>query len=258
MHPQDLLKKISPWFPHFDDFTINGLQLEGDRLIRSILFSVSISEHLIDYAIANNFDAIFVHHGYFGKKFFCFQRTEASKLRKLCRAGISVFAYHLPLDGQEEFGHNAVISREIGLTDCVRQSCGFVGKNSLKLTCTQIAEKLNTFFGEENYKITVTSESKFGPKSIGNSLLWQSQEVPEKIFVCSGGSGNAAESVFGDCQLFILGEISEYHPINSLENGLGLLVLGHWRSEQAGIWAIQKKFDEMDFKTEYLKVENVI
>ena len=51
----------------FKDYCPNGLQVEGIDHIQTIISGVTASQALIDEAIANNADAIFVHHGFFWK-----------------------------------------------------------------------------------------------------------------------------------------------------------------------------------------------
>lgn len=52
----------------FKDYCPNGLQIEGKTEIKKIISGVSITLELIEAAIAQNADAIFVHHGFFLEK----------------------------------------------------------------------------------------------------------------------------------------------------------------------------------------------
>ena len=54
-------------FADLKDYTHNGVQVEGGAEIKKMLFSVSLTQPLIDRAVAEGYDAIFVHHGFFGK-----------------------------------------------------------------------------------------------------------------------------------------------------------------------------------------------
>ena len=49
------------------DYCPNGLQVEGKPEIQRVVTGVTASQALIDAAIAENADAIVVHHGYFWK-----------------------------------------------------------------------------------------------------------------------------------------------------------------------------------------------
>ncbi len=49
----------------FKDYGPNGLQVEGKAKIRHLVSGVTASRALIEAAIADGADAIFVHHGLF-------------------------------------------------------------------------------------------------------------------------------------------------------------------------------------------------
>ncbi|MGL5800529.1 MAG: Nif3-like dinuclear metal center hexameric protein, partial [Plesiomonas sp.] len=49
------------------DYCPNGLQVEGRSEIKRIITGVTASQALIDAAVAQDADAILVHHGYFWK-----------------------------------------------------------------------------------------------------------------------------------------------------------------------------------------------
>ena len=50
-----------------NDYAPNGLQVEGKAEIKKIITGVTASQALIDYAVAQQADAVLVHHGYFWK-----------------------------------------------------------------------------------------------------------------------------------------------------------------------------------------------
>ena len=50
-----------------NDYAPNGLQVEGKAEIKKIITGVTASQTLIDYAVAQQADAVLVHHGYFWK-----------------------------------------------------------------------------------------------------------------------------------------------------------------------------------------------
>ena len=51
----------------FKDYCPNGLQVEGGNRVKKIVSGVTASLALIDAAIAQGADTIFVHHGLFGE-----------------------------------------------------------------------------------------------------------------------------------------------------------------------------------------------
>ena len=49
------------------DYCPNGLQVEGKAQIRKLITGVTASQALLDRAVAEQADAVLVHHGYFWK-----------------------------------------------------------------------------------------------------------------------------------------------------------------------------------------------
>ncbi len=51
----------------FQDFSPNGLQVEGRPHVHKIITGVTACQALLDVAVEKKADAVIVHHGYFGK-----------------------------------------------------------------------------------------------------------------------------------------------------------------------------------------------
>ncbi|MDE4980175.1 Nif3-like dinuclear metal center hexameric protein, partial [Francisella tularensis subsp. holarctica] len=66
MYFKDLEQSLSTYFAieQFKDYCPNGLQVQGDRDIKKVITSVTACQKLIYQAIAENADALVVHHGY--------------------------------------------------------------------------------------------------------------------------------------------------------------------------------------------------
>lgn len=99
----------------FKDYGPNGLQVEGRADVRRIVSGVTASRALIDAAIEQRADAIFVHHGLFWRG----QDGRVTgwmkqRLQRLLAHDINLFAYHLPLDAHPELGNNAQLGQRLG------------------------------------------------------------------------------------------------------------------------------------------------
>ena len=99
----------------FKDYGPNGLQVEGKSEIARIVSGVTASRALIDAAIAQQADALFVHHGLFWRG----QDGRVTgwmkqRLQRLLAHDINLFAYHLPLDAHPELGNNAQLGQHMG------------------------------------------------------------------------------------------------------------------------------------------------
>lgn len=104
---QDLLSHFDALLQpeRFKDYGPNGLQVEGKAEIRHIVSGVTASRALIEAAIADKADAIFVHHGLFWKGMDGrITGWMKERIRLLLAHDINLFAYHLPLDAHPELG----------------------------------------------------------------------------------------------------------------------------------------------------------
>jgi dinuclear metal center YbgI/SA1388 family protein len=100
----------------FDDYCPNGLQIQGKPDIKKIISGVSANQDLIDAAIDEKADALFVHHGFFWK-------NEASeiigikknRIKALLDNDINLYAYHLPLDAHTTVGNNIQLAQRLNI-----------------------------------------------------------------------------------------------------------------------------------------------
>ena len=77
--------------------------------------------------------------------------------------------------------------------------------------------------------------------------------------MCSGGSGSLMDKAIKEqCDLFILGEMKENLLHDAKENNMQIIQLGHWRSEQPGVWAIMAEIQKMGVECVYQSIENII
>src|SRR5262245_61285675 len=100
------------------DYGPNGIQVEGKRNIRRICFSVSTSLAVVEEARKKEADALIVHHGIFWNKDpLHIVGIKRDKLEILLKNGISLLAYHLPLDVHRRVGNNWKAAYDLGLED---------------------------------------------------------------------------------------------------------------------------------------------
>src|SRR5690606_63552 len=100
----------------FKDYCPNGLQVEGKSSISHIITGVTATQALLEAAIAQNADAVLVHHGWFWKNEDpCIRGPKRTRLALALQHDLNVFAYHLPLDAHPVLGNNAQLGRVLGL-----------------------------------------------------------------------------------------------------------------------------------------------
>ncbi len=99
----------------FRDYCPNGLQVPGRPDVSTIVTGVSAGAELFQRASELGAEAILVHHGLFWNGApLALDRPAAGRLRLLLERECSLLAYHLPLDGHQEIGNNALLATELG------------------------------------------------------------------------------------------------------------------------------------------------
>lgn len=228
----ELNNLLQPQF--FKDYAPNGLQVQGRAAIQTLVSGVTASRALIERAIALNADAIFVHHGYFWKSEdptitgMKFQRVKA-----LLDHGISLFAYHLPLDAHPELGNNAQLAKVLGFTiegglqPGEQRPIGNVGSLvqplTLELLGALVAEKLGR-----------------------PPLLVRGGDHPiRRIAWCTGGAqGYIEQAVALGADAYLSGEISEQTVHIARECGIHYIAAGHHATERFGASAVGQHLAE--------------
>lgn len=225
----------------FKDYAPNGLQVDGGRPIRRIVTGVTACEALIDAAIAEDADAIMVHHGYFWKgEPMTITGMKGQRIRKLMQHGISLIGYHLPLDAHPKIGNNAKLAEMLGLTitealypheshpvgniaTCLPQSA-----ESLTQTITQALGRIPLHIsGHYQYLADEAAGTAAAPKLL------------KRIGICTGGAQDMIEQAAAmGCDAYISGEISERTTHSARELEIDYFACGHHATERAGIQAL--------------------
>ncbi len=217
----------------FDDYCINGMQVEGKKEVKTIVFGVSVSQRLFQQAIEKKAEMIFVHHGIFWKSDpqpFFLTGIMRERLALLLKNDINLLAYHLPLDAHPEFGNNARIMKILNIKPIKPVEVGFLGELKTKI-------KWQKFIDLINEKIETKSQTfHFGTEYI------------QKVLILSGGSSQyyflAKEN---DADVFIGGDIKENIVRELEETNVNYINAWHYNTEKFGVQAlveiISKKFD---------------
>ncbi|WP_350558428.1 Nif3-like dinuclear metal center hexameric protein [Psychrobacter sp. CAL346-MNA-CIBAN-0220] len=232
----------------FKDYAPNGLQVDGGRSIERIVTGVTACEALIDAAIAAKADAIMVHHGYFWKgEPEPLSSMKGQRIRKLMQHGISLIAYHLPLDAHPVIGNNAKLADMLGLTitgalypneshpvgniaTCPPQSA-----ESLTATITQVLQRAPLHISS-SYNYSINNQTDI---PIRNQSNVAASPFIKRVGLCTGGAQDMIEqaAIMG-CDAFISGEISERTTHSARELGIDYFACGHHATERGGIQAL--------------------
>lgn len=211
----------------FQDYCPNGLQVEGRSQVASIITGVTASQALIDAAIERGADALIVHHGYFWKGE---QQTitgiKAQRIKALLDNGISLLAYHLPLDAHPVLGNNAQLAALLGL-----RVDGGLDVSDRPIGNTGFLDKAVSL-GEFSQRIEQVLERK--PLVIGDI-----DRAITRVAWCTGAAQSYIDKACDagvDC--FISGEISEPTVHIARERGIAYISAGHHATERYGVKAL--------------------
>jgi dinuclear metal center YbgI/SA1388 family protein len=255
-------------FEKYDDYCLNGLQVEGKEKIEKIVLGVSFNLLFLNGAIKRKADALVVHHGFFGRDFFVLKGHRKNLVKLLLKHDISLFGIHLPMDGHPRLGHNARLFGAIGAPITGPLGSGFRGKNVKNTPLEQILETFHHFLHEEDHHKDLyidDGESGMHPlysftKAYGFGVFQNGPAVPQHIAIVSGGgAGEYEHAVLNGIDTFICGELKEQVPAISYETASNFIYLGHYNSEKPGIRALKDHLgDTFPVETEYIGFANVV
>ncbi|MEN9780844.1 MAG: hypothetical protein RL014_1992 [Pseudomonadota bacterium] len=229
-HRQDLSAAFDALLQpeRFRDYGPNGLQVEGRAEVRRIVSGVTASRALIEAAVADGADAIFVHHGLFWRG----QDGRVTgwmkqRLALLLAHDINLYAYHLPLDAHPELGNNAQLARVLGLRTVSRfgdQDLGFLGEGGAAAGWADahaLAAHVTACLGRT--PVCVPGDGR----------------AIRRVAWCTGGAQGAFEAaIAAGADAYLTGEISEPQAHYARECGVAFLACGHHATERYGAPAV--------------------
>ncbi len=212
----------------FKDYGPNGLQVEGRPSVRRIVSGVTASRALIEAAIDDGADAVFVHHGLFWRG----QDGRVTgwmkqRLALLLAHDINLYAYHLPLDAHPELGNNARLAQVLGIAPEPApqgrfgdQQLGLIGQRQ-EPSGRALADHVAACLGRA---VTLVAEP---------------DRPVRRVALCTGGAqGYFEAAIAAGADAFITGEISEPQAHYARECGVAYLACGHHATERYGAPAV--------------------
>lgn len=228
----------------------NGLMTWGAPEVSRVGFAVSENMAVYELAAKEQCDAVVVHHGLSipGK---ALDRIVYDRLAFLIKNNISLWSAHYTLDAHSVHGNNAQIMKLIGAKQTDRTwfeeaqygaPWGFIGELSAPSSITDIVSKTAERFSPK----TVVYD--FGPKEI------------RKVAVISGAGGPSNDQLLAmkaqDIDLYITGEVREWHQEMAREVGIHIIAGGHWHTETFGVQTLMPEVESWGVETVWLGVEN--
>ncbi len=230
----------------FRDYCPNGLQVEAGERVEHLVCGVTASLALIEAAAEAGADTLLVHHGYFWKgEAQPLVGAKGRRVRALIESGISLLAYHLPLDVHPEVGNNAQLARvmdwplerRFGEQDLI---CAgeLVTPRSLEQLAADLEQKLGT----------APRLVAGGDHPVGR-LAW-----------CTGAAQGFIESAAAEgVDAFVSGEISEPTFHAAREQGVHYLAAGHHATERFGVMALAAEIERrFDIRQQFIDIPNPV
>ena len=230
----------------FDDYCPNGLQVEAGEKVTRIVTGVTASLALIEAARNVQADLLLVHHGYFWKgEPQPLIGMKGRRVRELFSAGLSMVAYHLPLDAHPELGNNARLGQllEFAQAGPVTED-GLLWGSELPrpVTAEELGQQLRL----------LTDRQPLLLKGGGHAV--------SRVAWCTGGAqswlGKAADLGY---DAFITGEVSEASFHIARERNIHFVAAGHHATERYGIQALGAELSEhFGLQHKYIDIPNPV
>ncbi|MGM0595549.1 MAG: Nif3-like dinuclear metal center hexameric protein [Myxococcota bacterium] len=223
----------------FNDYGINGIQVECTGEVKKIAFGVTASLEFLKKAVAMEVDAVIVHHGLFWGptplKGHIYHR-----LKLLFQNNIGLIAYHLPLDSHPEFGNSVNWARKFGGTE-IEQFFPYRGGEIGVIT--NIDKKVGLFLREYTSDFASPLATFIhGKENMGRTAI-----------ISGGGAGMFSKVLNHEIDTYLTGEFDGPSQYIAREEQLNFIALGHEYSETTGIKSLAAHLSEkFDLDTEVL------
>lgn len=224
MLPSDLARCLDDLLSAdtFRDYGPNGLQVDAEAPIHQVTTSTTASLAAILAAQAAGSQALLVHHGLFwGREPVRLIGPLGRRVGELMRHGISLLAYHLPLDAHPVLGNNAVALARLGIPEhspFADQGIGRGGACPTDLTIPDLIRRCEEVFAHP------VLHCPGGPDRVRRIAV-----------VTGGGQGYLAEARRNGFDVLITGETSEQTWHEAAEWGIHCLACGHHATEAMAI-----------------------
>jgi dinuclear metal center YbgI/SA1388 family protein len=233
----------------FDDYGPNGLQVPGTGEVSKVAAGVSANLEFIEAAVESGAQLAIAHHGLFwGGQPQALSEQMANRLRALLTAGVSLAAYHLPLDAHREIGNNALLCERLGFAQQARfadfggRPIGVIGRSADGIEARTLVERIGRLVGRE----PLTFDA--GP------------ELVHSIGIVSGGaSSQVREAVSLGLDAYLTGEPSEPAMADAREGRIHFIAAGHYATETFGVQRLGEIVAErFGVEHEFIDVPNPI
>ncbi len=215
------------------DRSLNGLQIGGDWPVTRVALALDARLSTLRMAVGAKADLLVVHHGLFWGHLFPWTGPSYRLLEEAVNHKIGIYACHLPLDSQPDFGINARWVERLGLSSSAPFSeaagfpLGLCGELAKPVTVGELGQVVEGFTGES---LLIRPH---GPNRVG------------RVAVLAGSIGPAevAAAAASGAQALLTGEPSLPTDIAGELHGINLLFAGHTATEIVGMESLQAEIE---------------
>ncbi len=209
------------------DYSMNGLQVEGADEIERLALAVDTNLQTIDGAVAARAQMLIVHHGLFWGKPLPIIGPHRRRVQALLSAGCSLYACHLPLDRHPEVGNNAQLAAQLGLCrigefgEAFGVPIGIIGEAPEGMTLAELAASLERVTGARPL------------------VLPGGPAIVKRVAILSGdGAREIPTAVAAGCDTYVTGEHRHTAYPDAAEYGINVVYGGHYATETVGVKAL--------------------
>ena len=233
----------------FEDYGPNGLQVPGAAEVSRIATGVSANLAFLEASVGSGAELAIAHHGLFwGSEPQALSEQMARRLRVLLGAGVSLAAYHLPLDAHQRDRQQrsalraARVRAQRLVLDLKGRPIGVIGRDENGLDPAELRRRVAELTGREPLVFSTGPERV---RSIG--------------IVSGGASGQVADAVELGLDAFLTGEPSEPAMADAGEGGIHFIAAGHYATETFGVRRLGELVAErFGVEHEFIDVPNPI
>jgi dinuclear metal center YbgI/SA1388 family protein len=221
---------------------VNGLQVENQGLVGSIVAAVDASQPTIDGVAAGRPGAedapplLLVHHGLFWDGNVPLTGRRYRRVAALLEHDVALYSAHIPLDLHAVVGNNVVLAERLGLAvegwfgDYKGVPIGVWGHPPARLVPRE------TLLAEVNHALGRADPAR---------LIAGGPDRVARVGIITGGAGSMIQAARdAGLDTFITGEGPHHTYFDAIEWGLNVVFAGHYATETLGVQALASHLGE--------------
>jgi dinuclear metal center YbgI/SA1388 family protein len=211
----------------FSDYGPNGLQVPGRDEVHTVATGVSAGAELFTRAAEHDAGLVLVHHGLFWTGApLALDVPAKRRLELLFEHDMALAAYHLPLDGHQEHGNNALLAQALGcaswepFADDRGAAIGVAGRFAAD--------------GVTREDLVARTREATGGRE---PLCFPAGPEPVRTIGIVSGAGAPflGAAISAGLDAFLTGEPAERVMLQAQEAGITFLAGGHYATETLGV-----------------------